>query len=167
MRVPGVKKKALSDAPFSHVHLAPTVLDSIGIEPPQEFEGRSYWAGSQRGGDWEWAVSESIGRCTNPMDAEKRMGGRVLAVQDRRHKLVVDFDRKQEELFDLESDPRELRSLPLGAEKSTRARLLRRALQHLERPARGLDRELAIRARVHEIGLEWRDSEMHSKTLVS
>ena len=167
MRVPGVKKMALSDAPFSHVHVAPTALDAIGIEPPQEFEGRSYWAEAQRGGDWESAVSESIGGCTNPMDAGKRMGGRLLVVQDQRHKLVLDFDRKQEELFDLESDPRELRALPPEAEKLARARLLRWTLQHLDRPARGFNRELAIRARVHEVGLEWKNSEMYSKTLAS
>ncbi len=167
MRVAELKKKPLSDAPFSHLHLAPTVLDAIGIDPPPEFEGRSHWAAAQRGGDWEWAVSESIGRCTNPMEAGKRMGGRVLVVQDRRFKLMLDFDRNQEELFDLESDPRELWALAPGVEKSARARLLRIALQHLERPARGFNRELAIRARVRELGLEWRHSKMYSKILAS
>jgi arylsulfatase A-like enzyme len=167
MRVPGIGKKPLSDAPFSHVDLAPTVLDAIGIDAPPEFEGRSYWAGAQRGGDWEWAVSESIGRCTNPMDAGKRLHGRVLVVQERKYKLVLDFDRKQEDLFDLESDPRELRALPAEAEKSARARLLRRALQHLEHSASGFNRELAMRARVHEVGLEWKHSRMLSKTLAS
>jgi len=167
MRVPGVKKVALSDAPFSHVHLAPTALEAIGIEPPQEFEGHSYWAEAQRGGDWELAVSESIGGCTNPMDAGKRMGARVLVAQDRRHKLVLDFDREQEELFDLESDPREVRALRPEEEKLARARLLRWALQHLHRPTRGFNRELALRARVREVGLEWKNSEMYSKTLAS
>jgi arylsulfatase A-like enzyme len=167
MRVPGVKKMALSDAPFSHVHLTPTVLDAIGTEPRQEFEGRSYWAEAQRGRGWEGAVSESIGRCTNPMDAGKRLGGRVLVVQDRRYKLVLEFDRKHEELFDLESDPRELHALPPEAEKSARARLLRTALEHMGRHADGSNSELAIRARVREIGLEWKNSEMHSKTLAS
>ena len=167
MRVPGVKKMALSEAPFSHVHLAPTVLDAIGIEPQEAFEGRSCWAEAQRGGDWEWAVSESIGRCTNPMDEGKRMGGRLLVVQDRRYKLVLDFDRKREELFDLENDPRELRALPPEAEKSARVSLLRKALRHLERHADGFKRELAIRARVHEVGLEWKNSDMYSKTLAS
>jgi arylsulfatase A-like enzyme len=167
MRVPGVQKKTLSHAPFSHVHLAPTVLDAIGIEPPPEFEGRSYWAQAHGGGDWETAISESIGRCTNPMETDKRMNGRVLAVQDRKYKLVLDFDRNQEELFDLESDPQELRALSPEAEKSARARLLRTVLQHLERRQSAFSRELAIRARVHELGLEWTNSKMYSKTLAS
>ncbi len=166
MRVPGVQTKALSDAPFSHVHLAPTILDAMGIDPPPEFEGRSYWTEAERDGEWEWAVSESIG-CAFPVTMENRMKGRVLSVQDRRYKLVLDFERQQEELFDLESDPRELHALPVGAEASARGRLLGWALQHVNRRERGFKRELAIRARLREVGLEWKHSKMDSKILAS
>lgn len=167
LRVPGSGKKPLQEAPFSHLHLAPTVLDALGVDPPLEFEGRSYWAKAESGGAWDVAISESVGRCTNPMDAEKRMGGRLLVAQDQRYKLALAFDRNEEELFDLQNDPRELRPLPLPAEKAARARLLRAALQHLERSARRRTTELAIRARVHQIGLEWNHSKMHSETLAS
>jgi hypothetical protein len=95
------------------------------------------------------------------------MKGRVLAVQDRRYKLVLDFDRNKEEMFDLESDPRELRAFTAEAEKSARARLLRTALQHLERRPPGYKKELAIRAGLHEVGLEWKYSKMDSKILAS
>ena len=79
----------------------------------------------------------------------------------------MDFDRNLEELFDLENDPRELRPVPAGADKANRARLLRIALEHLERRPSGGNRELALRARVREIGLEWKHSKMNSKTLAS
>ncbi len=164
LRVPGENRMQLSAAPFSQLNLAPTILDAIGLGAPPEFEGRSYWA---EGEGWEAAVSESVGGCTNPMDAGKRVHGRVLAVQDRRYKLVLDFDRNLEELFDLENDPRELRPAPAGADKANRARLLRIALEHLERRPSGGNRELALRARVREIGLEWKHSKMNSKTLAS
>jgi arylsulfatase A-like enzyme len=164
LRVPGVEKKSLSDAPFSHLHLAPTILDAIGIEPPPEFEGRSYWSEVQAGAGWEWAVSESVGRCTNPMAPEKRLGGRVLAVQDRRHKLILDFERHTEELFDLDADPGERQVLPGGAEKTIRVRLLRTALQHLGRGSREPKAALALAARVRQFGLEWSHSEMSSET---
>lgn len=164
LRVPGVGTKLLSDAPFSHLHLAPTILDAIGIEPPPEFEGRSYWPQVQAGTGWELAVSESVGRCTNPMEPEKRLGGRVLAVQDRRHKLVLDFERHTEELFDLDADPGEQRVLAADAEKPIRARLLRIALQHLELRDREPKAALALAARVRQIGLEWSHSEMPSET---
>jgi arylsulfatase A-like enzyme len=167
IRVPGVQVKPVSDTPFSHVHLAPTVLDAMGIDPPPEFQGRSHWTAARRGGEWEWAVSESIGRCTAPLYMENRMKSRVLAVQDRRYKLMLDFEHKQEELFDLESDPRELHALPPEAEAAVRARLLGWALQHLNRPGRGFKTELAIRARLREVGLEWKNSKMDSKILAS
>lgn len=164
LRVPGVGKKLLSDAPFSHLHLAPTILDAIGIEPPPEFEGQSYWPQIQAGTGWESAVSESVGRCTNPMEPKKRLGGRVLVVQARRHKLVLDFERHTEELFDLETDPGEQRVLPTDVERTIRVRLLRTALQHLERRDREPKAALALAARVQQIGLEWCHSEMSSET---
>jgi arylsulfatase A-like enzyme len=158
LRVPGVQKTTLSGGPFSHLHLAPTLLDAIGVDAPPEFEGRSYWDEGPEVGERQWSVSESIGRCKNPMDAGKRLFGRVLAVQDQRYKLVLDFDRNSEELFDLERDPRELRALPAEADKASRGRLLRIASEHLAGREGGVKRELAIRARVHEIGLEWEHS---------
>lgn len=167
LRIPGVQSKPLSDAPFSHINLAPTILDALGVGAPPEFEGQSYWAEAHRKAGWEYAVSESVGGCTNPMDKQNRMKGRVLAVQDRRYKLVLDFDSNKEELFDLESDPRERRALAADAEKSARARLLRTALQHLMASAPEYRRELAIRAGLHEVGLEWKHSKMDSKPLAS
>ena len=165
MRVPGAPKKALPETPFSLVHLAPTILGRLGVDAPENFEGRDYWSDTQMGEGQDVAVSESIGGCTNPMDAQKRMGARVLGVQDSRHKLLLNFDLGKEELFDLANDPRELRALlPEGEEKTLRARLLRKALRHLERQVTGFNRELAIRARVREVGLEWNEAEM-SKTL--
>jgi len=167
LRVPGAKKVPLSHAPFSHLHLAPTILHAMGMEAPPEFAGRSYWAEGQISGEWESAISESVGQCTNPMEASKRMHGRVLAVQDRRYKLILDCDRHFEELFDLEGDPRELRAVPVEQNKAERARLLGVALQHLSRRSGGVSREWAIRARLHEIGLEWKHSKMDSKPLAS
>ncbi len=166
LRVPGIEKRALSDAPFSHIHFAPTILDALGINAPTEFQGCSYRSEMQNGGSWDLAISESVGRCTNPMDPKKRMGGRVLVVQDRKYKLVLDFERNVEQLFDLEGDAGEIRPLPLGEEKAARARLLRAALQHLDRMS-APSAELAIRARVHQIGLEWSHSTMNSETLAS
>jgi arylsulfatase A-like enzyme len=167
LRVPGGTKVPLSHAPFSHLHLAPTILHAMGMEAPPEFAGRSFWAEEQVSGEWESAISESVGQCTNPMEASKRMHGRVLAVQDRRYKLILDCDRHFEELFDLESDPRELRAVPVEENKAERARLLGVALQHLSRRSGAVSREWAIRARLHEIGLEWKHSKMDSKTLAS
>jgi len=167
IRVPGEQKKQLSDAPFSHLHLGPTLLEALEVPIPGDFEGRSYWTELQRGGGWDLAISESVGSCTNPMDATKRMGRRKVVVQERRYKLVVDFELGAEQLFDLDSDPSELRTLPLEAEKAVRVRLLRAALQHCEHAARRPKAELSMRARVRRIGLEWSHTKMQSATLTS
>src|SRR5215467_15453415 len=123
----------LSPAPFSHSYLAPTLLHAIGVDSPDEFEGRSYWPEMQAGGGWDVAISEAVGKCTNPMNPEKRAGARVLAVQDEQYKLVVDFESCAEELYDLKADPQERHSLPQGAEIKVRARMLRQAHEHLAR----------------------------------
>ena len=167
LRVPGAPAKVLSDAPFSLIQLAPTILDAIGMDVPQEFEDGSLWSAVQAGEGWETAISEAVGTCSNPMVVQQRLGARLLAVQDRKFKLVLDFDTGREDLFDLENDPHELRPRPRETDKSARARLLRVVLNHLERRPSQRRREFALRARVQQIGLEWDHSKMHSETPAS
>ena len=164
IRVPGVQHK-LSAAPFSHLHLAPTVLDAIGVDSPDEFEGRSYWAEMQAGNGWGVAISESVGKCTNPMEAKKRRAARVLVVQEEQYKLVLDFERCAEDLYDLKADPDEHNCLPKEAEMSVRGRMLRLAHEHLSRTRS--NRTAALRAIVREIGLEWSHSNQPAETLAS
>lgn len=164
IRVPGMQHK-LPAAPFSHLHLGPTVLDAVGVDSPDEFEGRSYWPEMQAGGGWDVAISESVGKCTNPMDAEKRIGPRVLVVQDEKYKLVLDFERCSEELYDLKADPQEHSCLPQAAEMKARAGMLRLAQEHLARTRS--NRTAALRAIVREIGLEWSHSNQPADTLAS
>jgi arylsulfatase A-like enzyme len=164
IRMPGLHKK-LSAAPFSHLHLAPTILDAVGIDSPDEFEGRSYWREMQAGKGWEIAISESVGKCTNPMDVEKRLGSRVLVLQDQRFKLVLDFERNAEELYDLQIDPHERNCLPKDAERKVRAQMLRMAHEHLARTQS--DRMMGVSAIVREIGLEWSHSNRSAETLAT
>jgi len=125
------------------------------------------WSAVQAGEGWETAISEAIGTCSNPMVVQQRLGARLLAVQDRQFKLVLDFETGREDLFDLENDPHELRPGPRETDKTARARLLRMALNHLERRPSQRRREFALRARVQQIGLEWGHSKMHSETPAS
>ncbi len=164
MRVPGIQNK-LSAAPFSHLHLAPTILHAIGIDSPDKFQGRSYWREMQAGGGWELAISESVGGCTNPMRPEKRIAGRILAVQEERYKLVLDFDHGTEQLYDLQMDPHEHHGLPREAETKVRKRLLWAAREHLQHTR--CDRTRAWRAIVREIGLEWSHRKQPAETLAS
>jgi arylsulfatase A-like enzyme len=165
VRAPGVTGIRLQDGPFSLLHLAPSLLEAIGVPGPAEFEGQSYWRQMQRGESPEVAVSESVVSCTNPMRPDKRIGGRLLVVKDRRWKLIVDCESQAEELFDLAVDPAEEKPLPMNEEKSARAKLLSFALEHLNREARNSKKPLALRAKVHQIGLELRHSENRAEVL--
>jgi len=79
-------------------------------------------------------------------------------VREARYKLVVDFRSPQFHLFDLESDPGELRPLPDGAEKRVRRRLLEHAQQHLADSTQSRDPDLRLHAILRDIRLEWAHS---------
>jgi len=86
---------------------------------------------------------------------DKRLGARILGVREGRYKLVIDFGNSSEALFDLESDPTELRPLPPDAEKPVRRRLLERARHHLASSLQSRDPDARLAARLRDLRLEW------------
>ena len=151
LRAPGMRKIQLSKIPFSHVHLAPTLLDAIDAPVPAEFEGRSHWPQLQEGTSWdEPAIVESVASCTNPLRSETRVGPRVLTIRDVRYKLILQFDSGGEQLFDLEADPSEQNPLPRDAGKAARRHLLEHARQHLERSWQKRDAPRRLKAVLRE-----------------
>lgn len=159
LRVPGLHQTAPPTAPFSLLHLAPTLLDIVGSQVPGEFRGRSFWSRLRKGENWdEPAIVENVVGCTNPFRPGDRLGGRILAVRGERHKLVVDFASCKEELFDLQADPGEYKPLPQDAEKTVRRRLLELARQHLSRSLQSRDPGLRLGARLHELRRGWTKS---------
>ena len=132
LRVPDIHPKIVK-SPFSMLHLAPTVLDAMGIDAPSAFQGMSYCRQIERGVSWNTpALTECICDCRNPLTWENRMGSRLLAVRDRQDKLVIDFKSGEERLFDLEIDPRECNPLLLNAASHARLRLLEIARAHIK-----------------------------------
>jgi arylsulfatase A-like enzyme len=156
LRVPGSDRKELPKAPFSLLHLAPTLLDAVQLPSPSEFHGQSFWPQVQVGEGWDSpAIAECVAGCTNPFQRDSRLGPRVLAVRQERYKLVLQFDQKAEHLYDLEADPREQTPLPAGAEPAVRCRLLERSREHLANSVEGRIPDLRLRAVLREHQLEW------------
>lgn len=150
-----VTKKEVSPAPFSLLHLAPTLLEAAGIEAPSDFLGRSKWQELEAGENLDSvAISECVAGCTNPFRPENRLGHRLLSMTDSRFKLVFFFESKTELLYDLQSDPGEQRPLPGNERKPVRRRLLETAREHLCRSSQR-DSALRLQARLHELQLEW------------
>ena len=157
LRVPDAKKIVASRAPFSLIHLAPTLLEAAAITVPSEFSGSSYWQQFQAGDEFNsFAISECVAGCTNPFRKENRVGPRVLSVRDSHFKLVLFFATGSEFLYDLRADPSEQSPLASDVQKPVRRRLLEIAREHL-RGAGNRDSRLRLQACLRDLQLEWSD----------
>lgn len=155
VRVPG-KSAQVVKTPFSHLHLAPTLVDILNLGP-SGFPAKSLWPRLEKGTDDSEAVAitECVGCCTNPFRIEARTGARVLAVRQSRYKLVLNFDSAVEQFFDLEADPGELYPLPAHIDKPARGRLSEIARQHLARPLPPQYPRLRLRSRLRDLRLKF------------
>jgi arylsulfatase A-like enzyme len=159
LRVPGTQSRRVTNSAFSLLHLAPTLLDAMSALPSESFRGTSHWKEIRDGSSWgEPAVVECVQGCTNPFRMRNRLGPRILAVRDKRYKLMLYFDPPAEVLYDLAEDPHEKSPLPSTAEKQVRGRLLDRALAHLQSLSAGRDPETQLRSRIRDLQLEWAHS---------
>ena len=155
LRAPGAQAGIVT-APFSLMHLAPTLLDLAEVPVPGSFRGRSHTALLRTADRWDSdAVVECVGGCTNPFVKKNRLQARVLAIREARYKMVFDFNSASERLFDLDADPGELRPLPIDGEKQVRQRLLDRARQHISDSVRSRDADNRLAARLRDLRLEW------------
>lgn len=150
----GLSEPGTVSAPFSLLHLAPTLLDLLQVPIPGSFRGDSFFRRNGKSGDGE-AIVECVPGCSNPFVIESRLHRRLLAVREARYKMVLDFNSPLEELFDLDTDPGERQPLPADAEKAVRRRLLDRARHHLADSLRSRDPDCRLAARLRDLRLEW------------
>ena len=152
VRAPGLAGSRISQGPFSLIHLAPTLLEAVGVEVPGSFQGRSRWEQISSGTlPSEPAIAECIEACNNPFHVDGRIRPRLLAVRDREYKLVIRFSDKTDRFYDLKNDPEEHSPLPGGVQTRERARLLQMAGAHLEKTRNNRNAGLALGARLHEL----------------
>ena len=156
IRVPGERGVKVPASPMSHLHLAPTLLEIVGVQAPSAFQGRSLWANFQRGVAWDDpAIIECVYGCTNPFRAESRNASRLIGVRDARFKLVMRIESgATEEVYDLEADPAETRPSSDGPALEIRKRLLQAACEHMERTVSARDPVLRLRARLRDLRSE-------------
>jgi arylsulfatase A-like enzyme len=156
IRVPGERGMKVPASPMSHLHLAPTLLEIMGVQAPPAFQGRSLWKNLQRGIIWDDpAIIECVYGCTNPFRAESRGAPRLLAVRDDHFKLVLRIEAgATEEVYDLEADPGEMHPGVEGLGFETRKRLLQAAREHIEKTASQRDPLMRLRARLRDLRSE-------------
>ena len=150
VRVPGYPQGRDVKCPIGLIDLAPTLFDTLDIPAPASFRGRSCWRKLKNNEDWDWPVlTECVYGCTNPFRAAARLVPRILSVRKAEYKLVVNFGTGADHLFELSSDPRETRPLPLGVASDVRKSLLECARKHVaeSHKCRDLDLRFAVQAR--------------------
>lgn len=162
IRVPGIAKKPIASTPFSHLHLAPTLLDILDIEPPRTFEGRTLLSNLLEGSPWDApAIAECVYGCTNPLRAKDRMGERLLSIRSAENKMVMRIAAgTTEQVYDLDADPEELRPLAGGTHKEVRQQFLRTAMTHLKNNSNAARAEFRLKARLRNLR-----SQLQSKSL--
>jgi arylsulfatase A-like enzyme len=152
LRAPDTPASRLSQAPFSLVHLAPTLLEAVGVSAPESFQGRSHWEQISSGRlSTEPAIVECIAGCNSPFQSQNRMRSRLMAVRDSTCKLVIDFAEKRDWLFDLTNDPGENSPLPADAFPQERVRLFRAALKHIRSLQHQRNPGLRLQARLRDL----------------
>lgn len=152
LRSPELPGMRISQCPFSLIHLAPTLLEAVGVAVPDSFQGRSYWEQISVGTlPREPAIAELVEIGGSPLRRDDRMRPRVMAIRDSQYKLVIRFSEKTDCLYDLKNDPGEHSPLPTGALISERVRLLRVAHAHLQKTRQNRNAALAMGARLREI----------------
>ncbi|MEU2433294.1 sulfatase/phosphatase domain-containing protein [Streptomyces sp. NPDC007861] len=111
VRLPGSTAPGMvGPHPVSHIDLAPTVLEHLGVPVPDFLPGRGL---APALADPDHRVNEAVfvefGRYEVDHDG---FGGfqPMRGIHDGRHKLVVNL-LSDDELYDLESDPGEMRNL--------------------------------------------------------
>jgi arylsulfatase A-like enzyme len=122
------------EEPVSHVDVLPTVLDALGVAPPDGVDGRSLWplltARGKLDGERELLAENSL------------YGNQRRAIIEWPYKLVIDLEQPDTALYDLERDPGERVNLageqPDRAERMTAA-LASRAPREVDHPPVELD----------------------------
>jgi arylsulfatase A-like enzyme len=157
IRVPEERaKKPVPSSPMSHLHLAPTLLEILGVRAPSSFRGRSLWSGLQQGVAWsDPAIVECTYNCRNPFRAEGRNAPRLLGVRDGRFKLVIRIEPGgTEEVYDLETDAAEMHPKINEIDDETRKRLLQVAREHIGNEVSSRDAVMRLQARLRDLRSE-------------
>lgn len=126
----GIDRGVVDSNPVSHINLAPTIMEIMGIKVPKVFEGKSIVPELQDGSRVNDYIFTEFGRYEIDHDG---FGGfqPMRSVFDGRYKLSINL-MSTDELYDIESDPDEMINLITDdAHKEIRSKLHDVLLKHM------------------------------------
>lgn len=138
---------SVEDTQFRNVDLTPTLLDLAGLDVPEGMDGRPLQELREEGAPPAYLETDISYFKMNKRRKVKGTLGNVRAVRDGRWKLHY-TPRNQKgkwELYDLESDPEELRNLIKQADPDVLWPLVREIAQHIPEEERAQLAEIGNR----------------------
>jgi len=155
MRTPTIGKRSVPETPLSHLNLAPTLLEILGVPVPHSFKGKSLWSNLRQGLPWEEPVVMECCGWTNPFRRAGRLVPRLMSVRDARYKIVLRLEPGSiEELYDFKADRKATQSLPSSAESEVRVRFLQAIREYVVETVNGIEQPARLRARLRDLRVE-------------
>ncbi len=139
-------------SPMSVIDLAPTLLEILGVDAPNGFQGTSR-VQEITSGVWNEnpMIAEGVQRDASLQNVKERIAASILAVRIGNYKMILDWENGTEELFDLANDPHERDPLLLNQYKKIRAELLAAAREHYRTHRTHADSTERLQTRLHAV----------------
>jgi arylsulfatase A-like enzyme len=100
MKIPGNMQGRRVETPVMQIDIAPTLISMAGLNPPADMQGRSFSG-----------LFEEMPLNPRPIFSETIDYGYIQTIRDGSMKLIQDWENHSTELYNLETDPRELVNL--------------------------------------------------------
>jgi arylsulfatase A-like enzyme len=137
IRWPGrIKPASVSDAMILNVDFAPTLLAAAGEKVPDDVQGRSFLPVLKGRKPKDWRTSMYYRYYHYPFDHQVQPH---YGVRTERYKLIYFNKIKQWELFDLKSDPHELKNVYADPAYAETVKSLTEELQRLKKELKDED----------------------------
>jgi len=131
IRYPGkIKPHTVSDGMILNVDFAPTFLQYAGVPVPPEIQGHSIvpLCEGKKPADWRTSMYYRYYHHPSEHSVNKHYG-----VRTDRYKLIYFHDLNEWELFDLKTDPHELKSVYADPKYADTVASLKKELDHLRK----------------------------------
>ena len=109
IKLPDIKKGKIVEDLIQHIDISPTILGHLKIKKPQNYQGidilRRFDTTTSNVIHTRGVISETLVK--NGRVSKNGKGKVIISYRTRKWKLIIDFEKKSKELYDLAEDPDE------------------------------------------------------------
>lgn len=114
IKLPNIKKGKIVDDLVQHIDISPTILGHLKIKKPQNYQGidilrRSSDVTTFNVTHTRGVISETLVK--NDRVSKNGKGEMIISYRTKKWKLIINYEKKLKELYDLVKDPDEKNNL--------------------------------------------------------